>query len=105
MSRMISGGMLVKLTWVGVPQVSQMIVLPCGDISVGVFSVNVVEPEEIIAAGTAKLRLLVQVCRRSFRFSVASTMIGNTGLRVTVVAPRCAFRVAVSGRVPLVLSR
>src|SRR5215470_59521 len=105
MSRMISGGMLVKLTWVGTPQVSQMIVLCCGDVSVGVFSVKMVEPEAIISAGTAKLRLLLQVCRRTVRFSVASTMIGNTGLRVTEVAPRSAFRVAVSGRVPLVLSR
>jgi hypothetical protein len=33
MSRMISGGMLLKLTWVGVPQVSQMIVLFCGEVS------------------------------------------------------------------------
>src|SRR5262249_40968666 len=105
MSRMISGGMLVKLTWVGVPQVSQMIVLCCGDVSVGVFSVKIVEPEAIISAGTAKLRLLLHVCRRLVRFSVASTMVGNTGWGCVGGRRVGACRAGVSGGVPLVLSR
>src|SRR5262245_35060038 len=103
MSRTTSGGMLEKLTCVGFPQLPQMIVLCCGDMSVGVASVKIVVPDPIIVAGTAKLRLLPKFCRRRVRFSVASTVIGATGLRLNVVEPRCAFSVAVRGRVPLFL--